>query len=250
MKAIMVSVNYADLLTITLPYNRHHFDKIVVVTSMRDPETHRVALENGATVCQTEAFYENGAIFNKFRAMEEGLDVLGRDGWICIMDADVLWPKEVSNYNPLAKTFKCYPQEGKLYTPRRRMFEDVTLPIPQESEWGNYPLQSQSREFAGYTQIFHGSDPALGKAPWHETNWRHCGGADSFFQAKWKEENKIRPPWEVLHLGPAGANWCGRATPRVDGSIPEGADELKEKVRSFIRGRTQGANRFDGEKIL
>jgi hypothetical protein len=35
LRAIMVAVNYSDLLSITLPYNRHHFDQVMIVTNGR-----------------------------------------------------------------------------------------------------------------------------------------------------------------------------------------------------------------------
>lgn len=248
MKAIMVSVDYSDLLAISLKYNRHHFEEVMVVTSFTDVETVKVCQANNARAFMTNAFYENGAVFNKFLALEQGLDFLGRDGWICVMDSDVLWPRDIK-MDELSLLPQHHFINGCLYTPRRRMFEDVTQPIPQENEWGNYPLHPQSREFAGYTQIFHASDLVLGPAPWHDTRWKHCGGADSEFQNKWKDENKIRPPWEILHLGPAGTNWCGRASTRVDGSIPDRAGDKIAQVRAFIRGRTQGPTRFDGEKV-
>lgn len=241
MRAILVCVDYADLLALTLPWNRHHFKEVMVVTSLADEPSILVAQQHGAKVYATDSFYSDGATFNKWRALEEGLDSFGREGWLCIMDADVLWPKKLpEDFQPVA---------GNLYTPRRRMFTDLTKPLPAEFDWPIFPLHRQEREFAGYSQIFHASDPVLGHAPWHETNWRHAGGADSFFQAKWPERNKVRPSWEVLHLGEAGQNWCGRATPYLDGSQhPEATKRLKQ-VRTFIAGRRTGIHRFDGEKI-
>src|SRR5580692_269178 len=94
MKAILVSVDYADILAVTLPYNRHHFDEVYVVTTPGS-EDGRVAKQLGAEVWGTTAFYDDGAVFNKWKALEEALDVMGRDGWLCVMDADVLWPKTV-----------------------------------------------------------------------------------------------------------------------------------------------------------
>lgn len=242
MRAILVCVDYADLLEITLPYNRQHFEEVCVVTSFEDERTLQVCSRiNGVRVFVTDAFYRDGAKFNKWLALELALDEFGRYGWLCLMDADVLWPKQV-DFGQL--------QIGKLYTPRRRMMEDIVhSQIPPESSWKVFPTHPQEREFAGYTQLFHADDLVLGPAPWHETNWRHAGGADSFFQAKWKPENKIRPAFEVLHLGPAGKNWCGRSTPYLDGSIHPESESRQQQVREFIRGRKAGADRFSAEKI-
>jgi hypothetical protein len=188
------------------------------------------------------------------------------------MDADVLWPKV------LPKDFKL--EFGKLYTPLRRMHTDLTKTFihreeetyntlskngdvqshtqiksqsthiyPPENKWMEYPIHPNVGEWAGYTQIFHAEDPVLGPAPWHEIDWKHAGGADSFFQLKWPSSRKVRPGWEVLHLGEAGRNWCGRATPYIDGTYPVDSQERMKRVRGFIRGRGRGVDRYRGEKL-
>lgn len=244
MRAIMVCVDYCDLLEITLPRNAHHFDEIMVVTSPADVNTQTYLEMLSCTIpvkCfVSDLFYENGAIFNKWKALEAGLDAFGREGWICIMDADVIWPQET----PVIKF-----EIGKLYTPMRRMRHEVTLPIPPEKEWGRYPIHRNIAEWAGYSQIFHASDPALGPAPWHEIDWKHAGGADSFFQRKWAPENKVRPQFEVLHLGEAGKNWAGRATEFVDGTKPEHSEERLNYVNNiWINRRQKRDNTFQDER--
>lgn len=257
MNAILVCVDFSDVLQITLPYNRHHFDKLVVVTSPKDHDTYEVCLENRATPFVTDSFYENGARFNKFKALEQGLDYLGREGWTCLLDCDVLWPKKIPvelNTRKVGMTGKEWVKEfcqiGCLYTPRRRMMIDITQPIPNEDKWKQFPLHAQCVEWAGYTQIFHSGDTALGTPPWHEIDWIHAGGGDSFLQAKWPKEKKIRPIWEVLHLGPSGENWLGRVTKRTDGSLPEGAEVNRAELQQLIRKRrTNPTNPFFHEKL-
>ena len=255
MRAILVSVDYSDLLAVTLPYNRHHFSEVYIVTSLADAaNVLPIAERYDAKVLQTDLFYAGGATFAKWTALEWGLDRMSRDGWICLMDADVLWPKDVKLFETDPHRIRTdLPLEqiapgvrvptlnvlrhGCLYTPLRRMFVQTSKPVPPESEWSKYPIHRNVAEWAGYSQIFHASDPVLGPAPWHETNWKHAGGADSFFQMKWPKERKIRPPFEVLHLGPAGENWYGRASRYLDGTIPEGAEEKKRLVNEIWTGR-------------
>lgn len=240
LRAAVVSVDFADLLDITLGYNRHHFAEVMVVTAERDVATVAIAEKHGATVFTTNAFYEAGAVFNKWKALEQGLDAYGRHGWMCLMDADILWPKYIPEFELV---------KGVLYTPRRRMMTDVRTPIPQEPYWAKFPMHPQQREWAGFTQIFHSDDPVLPPAPWHQTNWKHAGGADSFFQMLWPDGKKVRPPFEVLHLGDAGVNWCGRVTPFQDGSTPPEAPERIRQTVRFVRGRNRhGNDRFSGEK--
>jgi hypothetical protein len=220
-------------------------------------------------------------VFNKWKALEEALDYYGRVGWICLMDADVLWPKGLRIFDSMggvsivgwdgnervltieSANGVVHLRRSQLCTPMRRMWEewpstaqlqpktrfDPDTIIPAEEDWSLFPLHPQQREFAGYSQIFHANDPHLGSTPWHEIDWRHAGGADSFFQAKWPDECKVRPPFEVLHLGPAGKNWCGRATPYADGTTHADAATRQEQVRAFIRGRVHGSDRFKGEKL-
>jgi len=253
LRAIMVCVDYADILNLTLTYNRHHFKEMLVVTSTADRATKFICDKYEIPVFKTDAFYNNGASFNKFAALELGLDHFGRHGWLSIMDADVLWPKRIdwtflnpeSNV-PQDDNFKVCP--GALYTPRRRMCVDIPDNLPQEPYWKTYPLHPQEVEFAGYTQIFHATDRHLPEAPWHECNWRHAGGADSFFQKLWPDTNKIRPPFEVLHLGPSGKNWCGRVTQDLRGRVPDEAESRAAELRQILQTRRMNRN-FDHEKF-
>lgn len=291
LRVIMVAVDYTDLLSVTLPYNRHHFESVTIVTD-DGPGGYDsilpIALANNAKVIATDRFYRDGAIFNKWSALEYGLDIVGRHGWICLMDADVLWPKEI--HLDLV--------QGRLYSPLRHMAPwplprstpsldcpkcngsgDITTPpyeqqvaeaeqgkrkyltkepcdcyvssLPPENAWHRYPVHRNIGEWAGYTQIFHADDRALGQPPWHQTDWAHAGGADSFFQAKWMPGDKVRTPWNVLHLGEAGANWYGRATPYADGTMPVMSEEKRKRVSEIWtnrRGKT-GDARFAGERL-
>jgi hypothetical protein len=221
---------------------------MLVVTSFADHSTVKIACEYGADVWQTDLFYKGGAVFNKWAALEAGLDVLGRRGWLSIMDADVLWPQEASAMLELVDL-----QQGNLYSPFRRMLDPLPVPfvVPEEVDWHRLPRHPQTREFAGYTQLFHADDPVLGPPPWHQVDWVHAGGADSFFQEKWPPSRKIRLPFDVLHLGPAGVNWCGRASTLADGDTLPGSEERKQQVRAFVRGRggKSGEERFRHERL-
>lgn len=197
MKAITVCVDYAPLLAKTLPHNAIHFDRMVVVTTPEDRATLDLCAEFcNVTAFATRAFYEKNALFNKGKAMEEGFDILGRSGWMMVLDADIVLPHQ------LPEDLEC----GNLYSPFRRMCFDGEW--DGDFDWVDYPRYGD-REFAGYCQVFHADDPALKARPWYGVNWRHAGGCDSDFQAKWPEEKKIRPDWEVLHLGRPMHNWGG-----------------------------------------
>lgn len=245
LNAILVCVDYSDLLSISLPYNRHHFDRVMVVTTHTDTKTIEIATEQKCWVWTTDAFYRDGAIFNKWRSLEEGLDAFGREGWMVIADADILWPK----------TVELFDAPGTLCTPRRRMLLDTRHlqehGVPPEEIWYKFPLHPQEHEFAGYTQVFHSSDPVLGRPPWHEIDYTSAGTADSWFQMKWPASLKIRPSWEVLHIGAAGQNWCGRVTPYLDGTVAPEAATRQKKLLDLRMGRVgkSGMDRFKHEKL-
>lgn len=221
MKAIIVCVEYDDILELTLPYNRHHFDSVVVVTTPQDTATQAIATANNCIVHLSNDFYANGAHFNKWIPLEQGLDVLGRDGWLVIMDADVAWPKRAT-FNEL--------DQSVMYSPRRYMNPHYS--IPPESRWHSYPMHGVRHIWAGYTQIFHAS--AAGPIPWHESHY-NCGGPDTIFQHRWKV--KKRTPWNCLHLGPTETNWNGRIAPRKDGKrIDRTVDTvamMEDHIRNF-----------------
>lgn len=228
MRAITVAVEYSDLLSITLPRNRHHFSEVCVVTSTADePNVRPITDAHGAKLVVTDLFYDRGADFNKWAALEFGLDQFGRHDWMVIMDADVVWPQKLP-------PFRMVP--GFLYSPRRRIQPEITEPA-NEDVWPQLPLYPEG-EFAGYSQIFHAGDGHLGQVPWHQTNWRHAGGADSAFQAKWPRRRKIRPPFEVLHIGPPARNWCGRSVPMRDGTeVPKSKERWQRMEDIFSRHR-------------
>jgi hypothetical protein len=245
LRCIMVCVDYSDILDVTLAYNVRKVQSVLVVTHPRDTKTVEVCKRHEVECFQTSVFYEREAVFNKFAALELGLDYMGRNGWLAIMDADILLPDRMHPWNK---------QEGKLYTPRRRMFPKILKSVgdvPAERRWRNWKPPMQNEEFAGYCQIFHASDPVLGTGPWHSTNWTWAGGADSFFQQKWKESNKVRPPFEVLHMGDAFTNWAGRVTPYADGTVPENAQKNADTFRVLLRARRGNStlNRFEKEML-
>lgn len=244
---VMVCVDFADILRVTLPFNRPQVKSILVVTHPRDKETIDVAQEFGAEVLMTRVFYEREAVFNKFHALELGLDYIGREGWIAVMDCDVLLPR---NMRPWVKN------PGRLYTPRRRMFPTIPISVdqvPEERKWRQYKYRMAREPFDGYCQIFHASDPVLGPPPWHVTNWKWCAGPDTFFHQKWREANKVRPNFEVLHLGEPATNWAGRVTPYADGTIPKDAAKNRDMVKVFLRSRKEPrplTDKYEKERIL
>lgn len=237
-RAVVVCVDFADLLAVSLPYNRHHFSDVLVVTTKEDTQTHQVARENRADCFFTPAFYQGGAAFAKFAALECALDHFGRHGWMALVDADTLWPRQLpesaTGYAPAGSRKPPYQfrdwYKERIYSFRqRRLLLDVTAPVPDEMEWGSLPLDPQDpnvhAECMGFTQVFHCSARSLPRPPWHDVSLPTAALGDSYFQRHWDLSLKTWLDGAVLHLGDFARNWCGRVTPYRDGSLPDRARE-------------------------
>ncbi|MFH1267075.1 MAG: hypothetical protein ABIK89_15215 [Planctomycetota bacterium] len=243
LKGLTVCVEFDDLLRLTLARNARHFEHLVVITSPHDRPTleavEEVTGEHGldnVDVYVTNAFYKRGAVFNKGMCIEHGLDVVGRSGWLLVWDIDVVMPDamDLSAIEP-----------GKLYCPYRRMCRDIKQYTGQ-TDWSRWPVQKET-EPAGYFQLFHAEDPVLKGRPWFAIDWRHAGGYDTDFQARWPKQRKVRLPFEVLHLGESYLNWHGRVQPRADGAVLPNADKRQRAQKKMYAQRPKWG--FQKEKL-
>lgn len=91
-EALTVCVNYSDFFQHVAKYNHKLFSKWVVVTDTTDPYTKEICEEYGLVCVQTDAFYQNGAPFNKAAGINEGLKYISDDAFVIFLDADILLP--------------------------------------------------------------------------------------------------------------------------------------------------------------
>jgi hypothetical protein len=193
--ALTVCVNYADLLAKSLDVWVPELDRLVVVSTLNDEDTRQLCLRYPSIeLFQTDAFYRNGAVFNKALAIVEAvesLEWLQPDRWQLFFDADIIppgfWRMMFEDANP---------QPGFLYGAKR---------IHESGE----PINDRS-EIPGYFQLFHSSDPRVQAKPILDTSWKHAGGADSYFHQRWDMAHKVWLPMQLVHQGDTSANWCGR----------------------------------------
>jgi hypothetical protein len=232
-RAVVICVNYDDLLAVTMPALLPHVTELVVVTAPQDAKTQAlVAGQRNARTHVTDAFYRRGAKFNKGLAMEEGFDALGREGWILVLDADILVPPDLGRQVELLR-----PRLGCLYTPRRRILDDPRQweKYADHRRWSSLPGRREDKGHYGYFQLFHAADPVLKEQPWYATEFTHAGQCDDKFQHRWPVPRKLRPTFEVLHLGRCDENWFGRTTARVDGAEVEGPVEERKQLQLKLR---------------
>lgn len=198
-QAIITCADFAHLLRHTLPRNRHHFSSILIVTRPGDTDTIAVATQNQADTLQTSAFFNNGSTFAKYPALNHAIQYLNHDGWIALLDADVVWPQHLSTQlNP-----------GYLYGMTRRILHPFNGSIPPEHQWHSLPLQKNStREICGFTQIFHTKDPLLKPPPYFDNQLPNAGAGDSIFARQWPREHQVRIA-TALHIGLNGQHWNG-----------------------------------------
>jgi hypothetical protein len=91
-EAVLVCVNFSDVLAHTLPLNKKHFDRMVVVTDEGDAATWTMCRHHHVECVTTNDFYRQDHAFNKGRGINAGLERLGRKDWLIQIDADIVLP--------------------------------------------------------------------------------------------------------------------------------------------------------------
>lgn len=191
--AICTSVDYGAHLARSIDRWVAGLASLVVVTAPRDEATIALTRAHGAALHVTDAFFADGALMNKGRAMQEARALVPREDWQLFIDADVIPPE---GWLPILEAEA--PKPGTLHG-ARRVSEDGA-PI-------------DDRELAGFFQLFHSSDPRA-QAPL-ERKFRHAGNYDSAFMLRWPAGLRRILPLELEHLGEPGKNWCGVGNDRA-----------------------------------
>lgn len=130
LEAIIICVNYSDFLEITLPINLKQLDHAIIITSPKDIETKKVLFEkiesDKVSLLVTDAFYENGAKFNKGLVINQGYFGLKYKDWIMNLDCDILLSDNFKE-----EFFKLNPDKEKCFGSRR-------IDIPTKEDYQRY----------------------------------------------------------------------------------------------------------------
>jgi hypothetical protein len=92
LECVTVCVNFSDVLAHTLPANKGHFDRMIVVSDTKDAATKNLCSHHHVELVQTDEFYRDDAAFAKARGINVGLRHLDPSGWVLHLDADIVLP--------------------------------------------------------------------------------------------------------------------------------------------------------------
>jgi len=204
--AVIVSIDYGDLLAATLPHNRPLFDEVFVITESRDTETLAAATAHHCRVMLTSQTHENGAAFNKAGLLQQAqcyLHAAYPDAWITLLDADIVVPDRLplidrSSWNPAflygLPRYECQTKED---------WESGVVKARSFAE-------DEGHTIYGYFQLYH--DKTKFYPEWSDS----AGYSDIEFSEQFGERRAKVPSDEemgVVHLGFGTRDWNGRVTP-------------------------------------
>lgn len=223
--AIVVSVDYNDFLEITLK-NNVNLVNVTVVTSPNDVICQEICKKYGANCIVTERMYEDGAIFNKGKAINEGIKSLKNPDWILLLDADIYLP---SDFSEVLKQTEMATQ--KLIVCKRLILDNYDLFL----EWlnnKNVGRLERAKGF-GYFQMFNIKNFPK-KSNIFPENSNDASWSDLDFRDSFKDETELNTT--VLHLGQTCQNWQGRKTPKFFNTFADNkVSNLLDKLK-FVEG--------------
>ncbi len=251
--AILQSVNYADMLALTLPLVKVHFDSLTVWTKRGDEATKAVCAREGVACVETDLFTKGGssfcrgAAFNEaFRRLVRAYAALGQNPqWVCILDSDIVLPPT------FRVTLDAMEAKGELdiecFYGARRYNVETEKQWQRVKGWDETEL-AKCLLYRGYGYSYlslHHMCSNTFLRLWRETGsnpypeWGDGSTADWMFRNQWGDcpwnpptqppdnildHGVVGPcdppkgllrqlPFNVMHLGITGINATGRHTP-------------------------------------
>ena len=217
LQALTVCVHYADLLRCILP-NREHFDRWLIVTHESDAETLALCEREGLETLRSQRLHEDGAPFDKAKALNEGLDALDPEGWVAVLDSDILLPGDFRERLDAQRLNwrSLYGLLGRQACDSYEAYARLRDCQPWNALWF-------SRWVLGYFHLFHFSQP---RRRYPEGRSRDASAYDMAFSDSFPDRLRRKLPIPCLHLGPVKENWQGRKS-RQFIARSRGADEAR-----------------------
>jgi len=207
LNGLCVCVDFGDYLDYTMQYNRSIFDTVTIVTTDKDYETKRVCHKYNLNVVVTKRLYEDDAPFNKGKAINDGYLEMDKEDWICIFDADIIFPFFHNILHKLDQTM--------LYSIPRK---DINITkhisnITQSSHENELRLCSDEC-LIGYCQLFH-STSINTKHLYHE-KFPTARRSDTKFSKRFAiDKNIYIANLLCYHISQRNINWSGRVSKRL-----------------------------------
>ncbi len=145
-------------------------------------------------------FFDDGAVFNKGKAINVGLREIKACDWVVHIDADILLPRDM-NFRDIIDNL----DKHCLYGARRQVYCDanaLSSGTSRVDEWVH----------AGFFQLFHRSAEYLHSEYFgYPETYKSADWSDLIFRDKWPVEKLKMLECTVSHLGEVDSNWFGRA---------------------------------------
>ena len=191
---IIVSVNYNDFLLVSLGHNEKIFENITVVTSSSDFLCQKICKKFGVNCVVTDIMYENDAVFNKGKAINEGIKSISNPDYILLLDADILVMENI-DIDAL--------DEKTLYTSDRYFIKDyATYEAYISGKIGKDDFILENDKGFGFFQLFNYSKWKTFPESSEDASTSDIQFRDKFYLKK-GIDNK------VFHIGD-DSNWKGR----------------------------------------
>ena len=198
---VIVSVDYNDFLSITLDSMSRLFN-ITVVTSTSDIVCQQLCKKFNVNCVITGKMYENGAIFNKGKAINEGLKSIKNPDWILLLDADIYLKPDfldvVKNSNL---------NINSLVMCKRLIIDNNEDFIKWEN--GEDVGKIERSKGYGYFQMFN-ANSQYNRKFFYSEEYSDASESDLEFRDRFKIKSELDT--YVVHLGDTGQNWSGRIT--------------------------------------
>jgi hypothetical protein len=233
LEGVIVCVNYSDFLAHTLPHNKIHFDRLIIVTDTKDKRTKELCEYYHVECVQTDEFYRNGDKFNKGAGINVGLDRLSKKGWVLHLDADMYLPpltRTILNNIPLQPE-KVYGADRLMCPSYEEWMKYMDAPPKMQEAWiyihltafrvgvriAEYMTKGGGYEPIGYFQLWNPEGSGVYRYP---EEHGYADRTDVLHIKRWpRERRELLPEIVTIHLdseglttAEMGKNWNGRQT--------------------------------------
>jgi GR25 family glycosyltransferase involved in LPS biosynthesis/mannosyltransferase OCH1-like enzyme len=202
---IIISVNYNDYLIVSLSNNVKIFDNITVVTSPDDLMCQKICEKFGVNCLVTNVMYENGANFNKGKAINKGIESIVDPNFILLLDADIVITDKIDIDELIDDNFyisdRWICRDYNFY----KRFIDGEIEI---SDIG----KCENNKGLGFFQLFNINNNSIDKSKVFPEISDDAAWSDLMFRDKFTKRKTIKN--DVIHLGDPYMNWNGRRTNR------------------------------------